>query len=598
VPALDGLRGIAVLGVLFYHADGALKGGYLGVDLFFVLSGFLITSLLLGEHHRTGRIDLRAFWVRRARRLFPALLLFMVAIAVYSRVLASPRELCSIRADALATLGYVANWHTIWTNRSYWDLFVSPSPLEHTWSLAIEEQFYVVWPLVVALTLRYRTCRTVLWVALVATALSMVAMVVSFDHGGASRAYLGTDTRASGILSGAALAALAGPGTRFASFLNPGSTLSAKAIRVVDAAAVLALVGLGAAWFDLEGEDPLLYRGGFWFTQLCALVLIVCATLGSRSALARALAFEPLSLLGKVSYGVYLWHWPVYLALTAERIHLDGIALHALRFAATFALAAISYRLVEQPIRTRGLPFGRPIIVVPSAVAVVVAGLLGATLPRPAAARLAASVPIPERLLGVEGDFSVMLLGDSTANSLGWALRGLRDPRVSVELRGHDACNMLLDACESGAWAELKRSARPDATLVFVGGAFLYGRTIDGRWRRACYPGWNRAFEHVLERRLAELAGTPGTVWAVTVPYPLGQWDNASHRAEVDCINGSIRKTSAAAGVRILDLAELLCPKGACEREREGEAIRPDGVHYDLVASHVLARRVLQRILD
>src|SRR5262249_46993653 len=146
LPALDGLRGAAVIGVLFFH-DDRLRGGYLGVDLFFVLSGFLITSLLVAEQRAAGRIDLRAFWVRRARRLFPAVLALMPAVALYAALLAAPSELATIRADALATLGYAANWRSIFAGKSYWDLFNAPSPLEHTWSLAIEEQFYVAWPL-------------------------------------------------------------------------------------------------------------------------------------------------------------------------------------------------------------------------------------------------------------------------------------------------------------------------------------------------------------------------------------------------------------------------------------------------------------------
>jgi peptidoglycan/LPS O-acetylase OafA/YrhL len=149
LPALDGLRGLAVLGVLVFHG-GHLRGGYLGVDAFFVLSGFLITSLLLVEADRTGRIGLRAFWARRFKRLLPALVVFVLGMAVYAAVLASASELGRIRSDALATLGYVANWNAIFRQHGYWELFSSPSPLEHTWSLAIEEQFYLVWPLVVA----------------------------------------------------------------------------------------------------------------------------------------------------------------------------------------------------------------------------------------------------------------------------------------------------------------------------------------------------------------------------------------------------------------------------------------------------------------
>jgi len=209
VPAIDGLRGIALLGVLAFHANGALRGGYLGVDLFFVLSGFLITRILLAEQQATGRIDLRSFWVRRARRLFPALLALMPAIGLYAYFLTPPAGLAGIRADALSTLGYVANWSAIFSHRSYWELFRSPSPLEHTWSLAIEEQFYVVWPLVVFLVLRRFGARALFAVAAGLAALSMVAMVALFDPERTMRVYYGTDTRAATILAGAAFACVA-----------------------------------------------------------------------------------------------------------------------------------------------------------------------------------------------------------------------------------------------------------------------------------------------------------------------------------------------------------------------------------------------------
>jgi len=148
VPALDGLRGAAVAAVLLYHA-GYLDGGYLGVDLFFVLSGYLITSLLLAERDATGQIALQAFWIRRFRRLMPALLLMLCGVALYAAILARPIDLPGIRGDGLATLFYVANWHTIRQGTSYWAISLAPSPLQHTWSLAIEEQFYLAWPFVV-----------------------------------------------------------------------------------------------------------------------------------------------------------------------------------------------------------------------------------------------------------------------------------------------------------------------------------------------------------------------------------------------------------------------------------------------------------------
>src|SRR6478609_9428250 len=260
VPALDGLRGIALLGVLLFHANGALAGGYLGVDLFFVLSGFLITSLLLAERRETGRIALGPFWIRRARRLFPALLSLMPVVAIYGRYFARKEELLTVRAQALAALAYVANWQAIFRHQSYWQLFAAPSPLEHTWSLSIEEQFYVVWPLLVSLLLRRRTARTLLGVCLLLSALSMAAMLFFFDPGNTTRAYLGTDTRMTGILFGAALATVISPNQHFA----------ARTVRVLDVGGLFAALGLAVAWTCLRGTDPFLYRGGFWLTELAA----------------------------------------------------------------------------------------------------------------------------------------------------------------------------------------------------------------------------------------------------------------------------------------------------------------------------------------
>src|SRR4051812_1260724 len=233
VPALDGLRGVAVLGVLAFHL-GHLRGGYLGVDLFFVLSGFLITSLLLAEWEHDGRIALGAFWARRARRLLPALFVLIGAVAVYAAT--SPPALVpsALRGDALATLGYVANWHAVLAHHGYWELFAAPSLLAHTWSLAIEEQLYVVWPLVVVVALRFGR-RGLLWTALALAVASAVPMIIVHGPGDdTARAYSGTDTRAAAVLAGAALAAWRGR-------------------RV--AALQLAAVPLAVAWFTVSGTS-------------------------------------------------------------------------------------------------------------------------------------------------------------------------------------------------------------------------------------------------------------------------------------------------------------------------------------------------------
>lgn len=581
---MDGLRGLALLGVLLFHADGALPGGYLGVDLFFVLSGYLITSLLLREHADKGRIDLYAFWVRRCRRLFPALLSLMPAIAIYGRFFARPEDLHTLRNEALASLGYVANWHAIFGNRSYWQLFAAPSPLEHTWSLSIEEQFYVAWPLLSTVLLRRRGPRALLWLALALSAASMAAMLLLYAPGQTSRAYLGTDTRMTAILAGAALATL----------LPPGSPSLASRTRLLDVLGALAAIGLAVAWCKLPGTHPFLYHGGFWLTELAVLVLIACAVAGPASWVARALSAPPLTLLGTISYGVYLWHWPVYVFVTTERTHLQGLPLQALRFAITFAIAIVSYRYMERPIRRHGLPFSRPHFTLPAAITLVVLMIVHAT-----DARAGMTAGVDDGSGARDARFRVVVFGDSTANSLGWGLRGLHEDGLGVELLGKDGCTMLWDRCNAEHWAERVKELRPNATLIYLAGAYLHGfGGDDGVWHTACYADWDAKFEQQLTRRLHELEQSPGVVYAVTLPYPLGRYDKDEFRKQIDCINGSLRKSAKAVpGVRVLELSEQLCPKGKCQIELPSKVvIRPDGVHFSLEGAAAISRWVLTQI--
>jgi peptidoglycan/LPS O-acetylase OafA/YrhL len=585
---------VALLGVLLFHANGALPGGYLGVDLFFVLSGFLITSLLLAEQRETGRIALGPFWIRRARRLFPALLSLMPVVAIYGRYFARTEELLTVRAQALAALAYVANWQAIFRHQSYWQLFAAPSPLEHTWSLSIEEQFYVVWPLLVSLVLRRRTSRTLLGVCLALSVLSMAAMLYLFDPGNTTRAYLGTDTRMTGILLGAALATL----------ISPNDQFDARAVRILDGCGLLAVLGLGVAWATLRGTNAFLYHGGFWLTELGALSLIACSVAGERSVVARVLTIRPLTWLGTIRYGVYLWHWPVNVFFSTERTHLHGIGLHALRFALTFAIAIASYRFLEQPIRRHGVPFNRPLYIVPAAVALSVFLVVNATYaegrsePRAPSAQLSSSGFAPEFVR-----FRIAVFGDSTANSLGWSLRNLHGQGVAVELMGKDGCNMLEDTCQGSRWVEQVQSIHPNASIVYLAGVFLYGFHVNGDWHTACRPDWDAKLGRVLALRLGELAHEGGVVFTATVPYPVGPYENDSNdrrefHERVDCINAVIRKSAAATpGVRMLDIGARLCPDGVCQQEvGASELVRPDGVHFSIDASKGLAHWVYEEL--
>jgi peptidoglycan/LPS O-acetylase OafA/YrhL len=582
LPALDGLRGLALAGVLLFHADGLLVGGYLGVDLFFVLSGYLITSLLVCEHAQTGRIDLGAFWLRRVRRLFPALLAMLFVLLGYVAWLAQPSEYLDLRAEALATLGYVANWRSIWSEQSYWDLFSAPSVLEHTWSLSIEEQFYVVWPLVTWALLK-RSKRALWSTTLLLCGASMLAMTFLYDPSNSSRAYLGTDTRAAAILFGAA----------FALWFAPDRELSRRAARGLNYLGTLALLFLGVCWWRLDGDDRLLYRGGFWLTELAALVLIACAVSAKQGWVARLLSRPLLTWLGRVSYGAYLWHWPVNVVLSAEHLGLSGLALQASRLALTFTIAAVSYRYLEQPIRRHGLPWGRPWVVAPATVLTTIALWVYATSGAPPAlsqARAAEAVrPAPP------GDWHLLVLGDSTANALGWVVRGLHLSDVSVTLGGIDGFSLHNDEGDRWKpWSEVVEQARPDATVVVLGGAFLYGINADGGWRAACYPAWDESLESRLTKRLLDLKSGTGPLWVATVPYALGRYDNEKYRGRIDCVNAVVRRTvEAVGGFQIWDLAEVQCPKGACLREFQGEEMRPDGVHYRIDAARPIGQSAL-----
>lgn len=593
LPALDGLRGLALIGVLLFHAQGALKGGYLGVDLFFVLSGYLITALLLAEQRTRGGIDLVAFWFRRARRLMPALLSLVLAIALYAHFFSQPTEYRSLRWDALATLGYVANWRALIAEKSYWDLFAAPSPLEHCWSLAIEEQFYVAWPLVVRFVLRRRSPRWLLCLTGVLAAASMAAMLMVFEPSKTSHAYLGTDTRAAGILMGAA----------FACVFPPETQVSARQARWMDFAGLGAALLLGVAWVRLDGNDPRLYHGGFWVLELATLVLIGCAVAGPKSLLARALAVRPLRFFGAVSYGAYLWHWPVNVVLTPERVRLPLLGLHAVRFAVTFAIATFSYRFLEQPIRKHGVRHAR--FVVPLTFAVTVASIVLAT---PfSAARELPPAPYPTKVPDYRPDggppeWRLLVLGDSTANAVGWSVRGLRWrvprerwPSITVELEGENGFNLLEDGPRWPNWRTVVDKVTPNLTAIVLSGAILYGTMIDGEFRYACTPGWDERFEKALGARLASLSPGVPNVWLATLPYALGRYDTSEFRQRIDCINASIRKVNAVfPEVRTLPLADIECPKGACYTTFEGELMRPDGVHYSINAARPIAERVLE----
>ncbi|MGP8059438.1 MAG: acyltransferase family protein [Acidimicrobiales bacterium] len=448
LPALDGLRAFAVAGVLAYHLGfGWASGGYLGVDLFFVLSGFLITSLLLEEWATTARLKLAAFWARRARRLLPALFLVLFAVSAY--VVLNGRfgppgsgalvDLSGLRGDDLATLFYAANWHAIFAHQSYFAQFSAPSPLEHTWSLAIEEQFYLFWPPILLLLLwRARGAwRRVGTVVTVTGALASAALMAWLYHPGTdpTRVYFGTDTRIFDMLAGATIAMVA------AARLQPGP----RSRTVLHLAAPLAALALGYFWVTAGSTGGLppgfMFRGGFLVCAVLAAVVIADVRQFHQGPLGTVLSVRPLRWIGMISYGIYLWHWPIFVYMNQARTGLSGAALDLSRVAATLAIAAASYYLVERPIRRRRFKGWVRFALAPAAAALTAGIVVVATIPAVAAPstpapttaavtpasgtvvpgsggdtdQVAITLP-PGRVLSAQDPLQVMLLGDSVMN--------------------------------------------------------------------------------------------------------------------------------------------------------------------------------------
>lgn len=350
-PALDGLRGIAVLAVLTFHlAPDALPGGWLGVDLFFVLSGFLITTLLVREFVDAGRIDLVSFWKRRLRRLAPPLVVMLLGVVLASLVWTLPSRREATAWDIISSLFYVSNWRFLFSDEAYFGAVTSPSPVRHTWSLAIEEQYYLFFPLILLTLAAIFHRRRQLALAIAALAAVSVAWMVHLYTPGVdpTRIYFGTDTRAFELLIGAAAGAWVGPA-------QWGHRARAGWVASMEIVAWPALCGVIAAFFVFSENDAALFRGGMAALCVAALAPILAAASPHPNTFQRVLSVEPLRLLGLISYSLYLWHWPVRVFFTPGHTHLDGAALTLLQVATSLLLAAASYWLIERPIRRGGL---------------------------------------------------------------------------------------------------------------------------------------------------------------------------------------------------------------------------------------------------
>jgi peptidoglycan/LPS O-acetylase OafA/YrhL len=622
IDALDGLRAVALLLIMGYHFGvGWLQGGFFSLDIFYVLSGYLITGLLLSEYKRRGRIKLSAFWLRRARRLLPALLIVLVAVTLLVRYVSPPGLFPDFRMSALSALFYFSNWWQIASSSSYFVATGAAYPLTHTWSLAVEEQFYLVWPLVVVAVLHVartfaRGIRALLALSLVGALASAVEMALLYNPNSSTnttRLYFGTDTHAQSILVGAVLACAM-------TMIQMRRGEEGMAPAAASATGRRLLVGLGIAGFvgtltltrALDGTAAVDYRGGFLVSALSAAAIIMGAVCVPGGVIARFLSLRLLVWVGTVSYGAYLWHYPVYVYLDADQTGLSGLWLLSLRFAATFALAGASYYLVERPVIEGTFwrsvkSVGPAVALMTATVAVIVAGTV---------VPAAAAVSVHPYRAGPGGTRPpvVVVLGDSTALTLGYALAATAPSGTSVVNGGLFGCGLatateasndpsgpgiaMFPDCNSSTpparqWPALDAPRLTGTTrgdlVLFVAGLWETQDLLrNGHWTSIEQPSLRRY--ELSQMRTAVRIGTAhgahfdfatmpamdeGTT-AAGAPVP---GDSPQRRLLYD---GLLKEVAAEfpGQVSVIDYGGLLSPRGVFTTTLDGVQVRAgDGIH-------------------
>jgi peptidoglycan/LPS O-acetylase OafA/YrhL len=621
-PAIDGIRGLAVGAVLLFHGGFSwARGGYLGVSTFFTLSGFLITSLLVVEFGRSQRVRLTAFWARRLRRLLPASALTLTGLLISLFVLNEGWER-SLPGDIIASALNVANWRFLSSNQSYADLFQSPSPALHFWSLAIEEQFYWVFPLLTAGVLLAAKGSLRIYAGVLGGLLALSGVLTLLYRDRPDTVYYSTPIRMGEILVGSLLAVA----------LAEGRMAGLKRWRwapLVGLGGAVALAASAWAWWNIEQATPSLYKGGLLAYALAsgALVLSACVD----GPVRRLLSFEPLRLLGVISYGVYLFHWPVFLVIDEKRIdhwldpfnlHPRGVNLFAVRLAVTLVAAILSYRLLERPIRNGQRPrlAAAPLMAGATVAAIVLAAVVIPKISEPppdpfdvyvnAASGLDPSVLAPDAQIGVT-------LGDSTMIRTAWGLSAWGQENHRMVLPGGSAdvgCGIgrggevrylgqareLKEQCQQ--WATTipeviaqarERYGQVDFAVVQTGPWDVADRKLEGddQWRHIGDPVYDDYLRGELDAANQLLLNQGLTVVWLTAPHieagknmepPPSEPFPESEPARMDRLNQMIRELAdQRQGVVVVDLAswvEGLSPE-------EDEHLRPDGVHFELDTS-------------
>ncbi|MET0421618.1 MAG: acyltransferase family protein [Acidimicrobiia bacterium] len=635
-PALDGLRAIAAGSVLLYHGGVTWSsGGFLGVDVFFVLSGFLITSLLITEWQRTGGIAILSFYGRRLRRLLPAMLLMLAAVLVYAAVLAPESQLHQLRGDFLGSLGYVANWRLVFEHRGYFDAFATPSPLTHTWSLGVEEQWYLIWPIVVIglLKLTKRANRSiglagaVVGVLCVASTMWMAWLYAPGTD--PSRVYYGTDTRAQELLAGALLAFLCVWFGRY--------TVRAPARGFLNLAGVAGLGWMFVLFATVDDRTTWLYQGGMLLFSF-VIALVIFAAVQPTGVVRTALSPRPLRWLGTISYGLYLWHWPIYVVVNADRMGFSGATLLAVRLALTVATATASYYLVERPIRAGNLSPRVFLVSAPAVVGAAIVGVLVVTTGAPAStSALEAAVtangktgdlfsydpnanPPPSTLPG-EQPIKVLMTGDSVALTLtlGIAQRSGVPPVLWWD-KSSLGCSLfpgklVVDGVpddsrpQCAPWhADRHRwvgQFAPDVVAILSAVWEVYDREVDGTMLTFATPEWDTWFSKHLDTLIAEMSSGGAKVAIINAPCSArpasvaGDEPLENDGARIDHLNSLYRAAvnRNADHAALIDLHQFMCPGGVYLDQRKGVTLRGDDrVHFSPEGAAVTRAWLLPRL--
>jgi peptidoglycan/LPS O-acetylase OafA/YrhL len=639
ISALDGLRAVALLIIMGYHFGvGWLQGGFFSLDIFYVLSGYLITGLLLSEYAKRGRIKLSAFWLRRARRLLPALLIVLVAVTLMVRF-AEPAGLYpGFRLNALSALFYFSNWWQIHASGNYFVMTGATSPLTHTWSLAVEEQFYLVWPLVVlAVFTLAKTVQKgitallfVSGIGAMASALEMAALY--HPRANITRLYFGTDTHAQSILVGATMACALTLIQR-----KRGQEGMAPTAHATPARYGLILLGLAgfAGTFTLTylqgGTAAFDYQGGFFLSALSAAAIILGAVCVPGGPIAWTLSLKPLVWLGTISYGAYLWHYPVFIYLDRTRTGASGFPLLLIRFAVTFAFAAASYYLVERPVMYgtfwRSLKaIGPATVLLVATVAVVIAGTV---VPATAAIRVTNTLPTAERQALTQArafttsPVRFMLLGDSIALTLGVGLGQHSQSRYGVKLinGGVLGCDFddlpavvsgVTDSPESvckqwpKVWANAVTNFHPDVVGMLMGRWDITDHVDHGQVVHIGQPAWDAHLTAEVDQAVSIMSAHGAKVVLFTMPdiapsqeAPDGSIYPENQPIRVTEFNQILSKVAARhpGVVTLIDLNKMLDPDGQFQTDVDGVTVRwADGIHISETGGEWLQPRVLPAV--